>query len=193
MTAFRFPALAKALDFAAEAHQTQTRKGSNAPYISHLMGVSSLVIEHGGDEEQAIAALLHDVVEDCGAHYEGRVREVFGDRVAAIVLACTDGIPDESGAKSPWRERKEAYLRHLEHDASDDALLVSASDKLHNARAIVTDAAIDRDVFSRFTAGREGTLWYYSRLADVFETRLGRSSPLACELRATVDRMVAES
>lgn len=187
----RFPLLHEALDYAAEAHQHQTRKGTTIAYLSHLLGVASLVIEHGGDEAQAIAALLHDVVEDCGAARAADVRKRFGDRVADIVLACTDGVPDATGAKPLWQARKLAYLQHLQHDVSDDALLVSACDKLHNARAIAADAACGQAVFERFTAGRDGTLWYYKSLLEVFEARLGRGSSLAIELRWAVERMAS--
>jgi len=187
----RFPKLHEALDYAADAHQHQIRKGTNIAYLSHLMGVASLVIEHGGDEEQAIAALLHDVVEDCGPGREASVRRLFGDRVADIVMACTDGVPDESGRKPPWRNRKEAYLRRLRH-VREDALLVSACDKLHNARAIAADAASGHDVFARFTASREETLWYYQSLLGIYEDRLGRSASLPIELRLAIDRMRSE-
>ena len=185
----RFPRLNAALDYAADAHQNQSRKGTSIPYLSHLMGVSSLVIEHGGDEDQAIAGLLHDVLEDCGAEHEQPIRDSFGDRVATIVVDCTDGVPDASGAKPPWRERKLTYLQHLER-VSDDTVLVSACDKLHNARAIVTDLGAGEPVYERFTAGRDGTLWYYQALTDLFRRRLGDSHPLAIELTNTVSRMV---
>lgn len=155
------------------------------------MGVASLVIENGGDKAQAIAALLHDVIEDGGPQHEAPVRAAFGDRVAAIVLACTDGVPDASGAKAPWRERKEAYLEHLAAEVSEDALLVSACDKLHNARAIAADAASGRDVFARFTGGRDGTLWYYDSLAAIYEARMGAQAWLPIELRAAIGRMKA--
>mgnify|MGYP000153159727 CR=1 FL=1 len=184
----RFPRLHAALDYAAEAHQTQARKGTMIPYLSHLMGVASLVIEHGGDEDQAIAGLLHDVLEDCGPEHEAAIREQFGDRVIEMVLACTDGTPDERGEKAPWRARKEAYLIHVRH-ASQDALLVSACDKLHNARSIATDLASGEDVFARFTGGHDGTLWYYDELAKTFADRLGYTRPLVIELLATVERI----
>jgi (p)ppGpp synthase/HD superfamily hydrolase len=184
----RFPRLHAALDYAAEAHQKQVRKGTNIAYLSHLLGVSSLVIEHGGDEDQAIAGLLHDILEDCGIVHETTIRERFGERVLKIVQACTDGTPDASGQKAPWRERKAAYLAHL-RSTPEDALLVSACDKLHNARAIATDLASGEDVFARFTGGRDGTLWYYRSLAEVFVERLGRERPLVIELAATVARM----
>jgi len=184
----RFPRLHAALDYAAEAHQAQVRKGTSIAYLSHLMGVASLVIEHGGDEDQAIAGLLHDVLEDCGMHHEAAIRDHFGDRVADIVLACTDGAPDAQGDKAPWRERKEAYLAHLGSEPQD-VLLVSACDKLHNARAIATDLASGEDVFTRFKGGRDGTLWYYGALARTLAEKLGETRPLVIELVATVDRI----
>lgn len=187
----RFPRLHKALDYAAEAHNGQLRKGTPNPYLGHLIGVCSLVLDYGGDEDQAIAGLLHDVIEDCGLEHAERLRAAFGDRVADIVQDCTDGAPDETGEKAPWRERKEAYLTHLALVRAD-TLLVSACDKLHNARAIVADVRVlGPDVFSRFKAGREGTLWYYGRLAEVFAERLGDGHPLVRELSATVGEMVA--
>jgi len=185
----RFPRLHEALDYAAEAHNGQLRKGTPNPYLGHLIGVCSLVLDYGGDEDQAIAGLLHDVIEDCGPEHADRLRTLFGARVAEIVEGCTDGVPDEAGEKPPWRERKEAYLSHLA-DAHPDTLLVSACDKLHNARSIIADVrANGPEVFSRFTAGREGTLWYYRRLAETFAERLGAQHPLAMELTASADAM----
>ena len=165
---------ARALTFAADAHAGQVRKGTAIPYITHPLAVSGLVVEFGGDEDQANAGLLHDVVEDCGVSLLTLAAE-FGVRVAAIVEGCTDGAPDEHGRKAPWLERKELYLEHLE-GASQDTLLVSACDKLHNARAIVSDIrVIGLEVFDRFTATRERTIWYYRRLAGVFARRLGNA------------------
>ncbi len=130
--------LADATCFALSIHARQTRKGSGIPYIAHLLGVASLVLEHGGDEEQAIAGLLHDAIEDAGAQQESVIADRFGPRVAGMVRDCTDA---DTLPKPPWRARKEAYIAHLESVGSD-ALLVSASDKLHNARAICTDLRI---------------------------------------------------
>ena len=156
-------------------------RGSGIPYIGHLLGVASLVLEHGGDEDQAIAGLLHDAIEDAGAHQEAVIAERFGPRVAMIVRACTDA---DTLPKPPWRERKEAYIAHLEH-ASGDALLVSAADKLHNARAICTDMRTHGDkVFERFTGGKAGTLWYYATLSKAFSRLL--PGALAVELAETV-------
>jgi GTP pyrophosphokinase len=183
-----FTTLAAAAELAFRLHAAQRRKGTAIPYISHLMAVSALVLEHGGDEEQAIAALLHDAVEDCGAEQEAVILDAFGPRVAAIVRACTDAdvIP-----KPPWRARKEAYLAHLE-EAPAEALLVSACDKLHNARAILADLRAEGPrVFERFNAGQEGTLWYYAALAEAFQRLLpGR---LAEELAREVAAMQAEA
>ncbi|QIE29770.1 HD domain-containing protein [Caballeronia sp. SBC2] len=176
---------ARATALALELHATQVRKGTQIPYASHLLGVASLVLEHGGDEEQAIAGLLHDAIEDVGAGVAITIRELFGDRILSIVEGCTDAIPDAMGRKPDWRTRKEDYLAHLER-ADNDVLLVSASDKLHNARAILTDLrAIGPAVFDRFTAGRDGTLWYYGELARIFRAALPGS--LSDELTRTVD------
>jgi (p)ppGpp synthase/HD superfamily hydrolase len=150
--------------FAAEKHRTQTRKQTRIPYIAHLISVCALVLEAGGDEDLAVAALLHDVVEDCGGKpmlQEVRLR--FGARVAHVVEGCTDC---DSYPKPPWRERKENYLEHLKQ-AGSDVRLVSAADKLHNAREILKDYRADGEqVWQRFRGEREGTLWYHRALAD---------------------------
>jgi GTP pyrophosphokinase len=183
-TAARWSALADAAALAFRLHAEQRRKGTAIPYLAHLMAVSALVLEHGGDEEQAVAALLHDVIEDCGTEHEATITAQFGPRVAAIVRACTDA---ETFPKPPWRARKEAYLAHLDH-AGPDALLVSACDKVHNARAIVEDLREHGPaMMSRFNAGLDGTLWYYRSLADAFARLLpGR---LAGEVARAVDEM----
>ena len=158
----------RAFRFASEKHSGQARKASTIPYIAHLMGVASLVLEAGGDEELAIAALLHDVVEDCGGKPMLKdVRRRFGKRVAHVVEGCTD---DDSGIvpKPAWRQRKETYLRHL-RTADADTRLVSAADKLNNVRSILSDyRAVGESVWQRFQGGREGTLWYYRTLLDIF-------------------------
>lgn len=185
----------QAVDYAREAHASQTRKGTSIPYIAHLLGVASLVLDYGGDEDQAIAALLHDTIEDQGAHHEPLIRMQFGDRVADIVLACTDGtLEGKIAAATPeakradWGRRKERYLAHLA-DARDDVLLVSGCDKLHNARAIVSDVRqIGHAVFARFTGKRDGTLWYYREIARVFADR---HAPMAAALATTVAAMGA--
>lgn len=178
--------ISQALALAIEAHTGQKRKGTDIPYVAHPMGVASIALDHGADEEQAMAALLHDAIEDGGAQYAKLIREKFGDRVADIVEGCTDGIPDASGKKAPWKIRKEQYLEHLK-DATDDVLLVSGSDKLHNARAIVEDLLkIGPAVFNRFTATQEQTIWYYETLAEVFSQR---GAPMAKVLSNEVARM----
>ena len=175
----------EALLFAAQLHAGQTRKGSGVPYIAHLLGVTSIVLENGGDEDQAIAALLHDAVEDQGgAAISARIRELFGERVAMIVDACSDS---DTLPKPPWRDRKEAYLKQLE-DEPEEVLLVSAADKLYNARAIVADyRALGEAVWERFSGGKNGSLWYYDALAEIFR----RKGParLSVELEEVVVEM----
>ena len=174
-----------ALDLAARAHSGQIRKGTEnalglaVPYITHPVAVSALVVRYGGDEDQAIAALLHDVLEDGGSQWATPIREQFGERVLAMVEACTDGVPDATGQKPPWKSRKEAYLAHLA-SATDEALLVSACDKLHNLQAIVADVQeIGDKVFERFTASKEETLWYYGELLDVLGPRIEKPLGIA--------------
>ncbi len=176
----------KAVAVANYAHYDQTRKGTTIPYIAHPLAVASLAIEFGANEDQAIAALLHDAIEDGGAEYEQVILENFGELVLAMVQGCTDGVPDANGEKADWWERKSAYLDHLEK-ASDDVLLVSGADKLHNARAIMIDLReVGPAVFDRFKAGMKGTLWYYRNLADIFKRR---GSPMAKQLEAAVSEM----
>jgi GTP pyrophosphokinase len=180
----RWARLAEAAAFAMTIHADQLRKGSDSPYIGHLLGVASLVLEFGGDEDQAIAGLLHDAIEDQGAEQEPVIASRFGPRVAAIVRGCTDA---DTLPKPPWRARKEAYIAHLE-TAGPDIWLVSCADKLYNARAIVTDLrSLGDAMFTRFTGGKEGTLWYYRTLAEVF----ARVSPgiLSAELGEAVGEM----
>ena len=174
-----------AVTLAAAAHATQVRKGSGTPYIAHPLGVASLVLEFGGDEEQAIAGLLHDVIEDGGPEYVEPIRRQFGERVLSMVEACTDGVPDANGEKELWLPRKKRYLEHLAK-CSGDAMLVSAADKLYNARAILDDLldpSVGRAVFERFSASKEETLWYYRELGRIFSDR---QSPVAHRLNATV-------
>ena len=166
----------QALLFACRKHADQMKKGTDVPYISHLLGVAGLVLEAGGDEDLAIAALLHDVVEDCGgAPMLKEVRRRFGKRVAHVVAGCTDS---DTYPKPPWRARKEKYLKHL-RTADADVRLVSGADKVHNAQAILTDyREIGEPIWERFQGKRQGTLWYYRELAKEFRrrkpTRLGR-------------------
>ena len=163
------PRFQEALDYACIVHAGQVRKGTEIPYVSHLLAVAAIALEHGADEDEAIAALLHDAVEDCGG--EPRRQDIamrFGERVAAIVKACSD--TDEM-PKPPWRERKEEYIAHLA-EADPSVLLVSACDKLHNARAIVADLREQGDeVWGRFKGKRDGSLWYYRELVTTFRRR----------------------
>lgn len=186
------PRFLHAFVFAAEKHSGQTRKASTIPYIAHLMGVASLALEFGGDEDLAIAALLHDVVEDCGgAPMLKEVKRRFGSRVAKIVDGCTDS---DSDPKPPWRERKETYIRHLKN-ADADTRLVSAADKLNNVRSILSDyREVGESIWARFNGGREGTLWYYRALVDKFKknkpNRLIRELELAVlELEARAQKV----
>lgn len=183
------PRFTKAITLAAEAHEGQKRKKTNIPYITHPVAVAALVARYGGDEDQQIGALLHDVLEDAGESWTPRIAE-FGERVLSIVRACTDGTPDAvTGEKAPWRERKESYLAHLA-EAPDDALLVSACDKLHNIQAIHLDLTeIGTEVFKRFTASQDETLWYYRSLAEIFAAR--NIAP-AEAIRREYEKIVAE-
>lgn len=181
----------RALIFATALHAAQTRKQTEIPYIAHLVSVAGLVLEHGGGRDEAIAALLHDSVEDQGSSYPGgvdglrqRIEAEFGTRVLDIVNGCSDA---ETIPKPPWRERKERYIAHVQ-TASPAVRLVSCADKLHNARAIVADLRVlGPALFERFNGGRDGTLWYYQALSDEFLRR--GPAPLAAELARTVDTM----
>ena len=156
---------ADAVAYASALHANQVRKSTTIPYISHLLGVSSLVLEAGGDEDMAIAALLHDGPEDQGGQATlNEIRERFGDRVAHIVEGCSDSLSEDPNNKAPWKERKERYLAHLK-DADDDTLTVSLADKLHNARSIVSDLMITGpSTWDRFNASPNDILWYYNQI-----------------------------
>jgi (p)ppGpp synthase/HD superfamily hydrolase len=155
--------LDEAAAFAAEKFRDKFRKQTTIPYLTHLWAVAALVGEHGGDEDQIIAALLHDVLEDCPDVKEADLRLRFGDRVTRYVVALSDTV---SHPKPPWRERKEAYLLHLANESAD-LKLISCADKLHNCRSILRDhRAIGDVIFSRFNAPKHETLWYFRALAD---------------------------
>ena len=174
----------QALVFAAQLHKEQRRKGSGVPYISHLLAVTALVIEHGGDEDEAIAALLHDAIEDQGGpKAREEIRRRFGDRVTEIVDGCTDS---ETIPKPPWKERKRAYIARL-GEASASVRLVSAADKLHNARSILNDyRGLGEEIWQRFAGRKAGTLWYYRSVLDVLSQ--AGTTPLIEEL----DRVVSQ-
>jgi GTP pyrophosphokinase len=170
------------LIFAARLHAHQSRKGNDVPYVAHLLAVAAIVLENGGNEDEAIAALLHDAVEDQGgAKTREEIRRRFGDEVTTIVDGCTD---TDVFPKPPWRQRKEQFLNSLPA-ASASVLLVTAADKLHNVRAILNDyRVIGEKVWSVFTGGREGTLWYYRALVDALKPVY--ASPLVDELERVV-------
>jgi (p)ppGpp synthase/HD superfamily hydrolase len=174
----------QALALATRLHAGQYRKETETPYVAHLLAVCSLVLENGGDEEQAIAALLHDAIEDQGDKISlEEIRSQFGVRVAEIVRGCTDAM---TRPKPPWQGRKEAYVAHL-GQAPADELLVATADKLHNARTILADYRTDGEqVWERFTGGRQGSLWYYRALVQALRDAGG--PPLVEEL----DRVVTE-
>ncbi|MBT3358656.1 MAG: HD domain-containing protein [Rhodospirillales bacterium] len=177
----------EALVMAVELHDGQTRKNTQIPYVSHLLGVCAIVLDCGGDEDEAIAALLHDAVEDQGgAPTLARIRANFGDHVAEIV----DGLSDAYGEpKAPWKDRKDAYLAGL-GDHGESALLVSAADKLYNARTILKDyRETGEAVWARFNGGRDGTLWYYRTLLDALDGK--GPAPLVSELRLVVEEIEA--
>ena len=180
----------RALLLAAQAHEGQRRKGTAIPYITHPVAVAELVARHGGDEDQQIAALLHDVQEDAGAHHAAAIAEQFGARVLDIVEALTDGVPDATGTKAPWLQRKQAYLARLA-DKPDDVLLVAGCDKLHNTGDLLRDLeTIGSTVFGRFNASQTQTLWYYAEMARVFTQR---GCPTAEAMNRTVAALAARA
>lgn len=179
----------QAMAYAADAHKEQVRKSTNIAYISHPFGVASLVLEAGGDEDQAIAALLHDVAEDCGGEPRlADIAEKFGDRVAHVVRGCSDSLVVDEAVKAPWKERKQAHIEHLE-SADMDTLLVTAADKTHNARAIATDIqSIGYKVWDRFNADQEEIVWYYISIFWVLKNA-GVTPTLLNPLGAAIDVM----
>ncbi len=174
----------EALLYATRLHRDQTRKGTGIPYVTHLLAVAAIVGENGGTEDEVVAALLHDAPEDQGGKERlEEIRARFGDEMAEIVDGCTDTYEDP---KPEWRPRKEAYIAHIAK-ASPSVRLVSAADKLHNARSILADLrAVGDELWDRFTGGKEGTLWYYRALVDAYAG--AGSNPVVEEL----DRVVRE-
>jgi (p)ppGpp synthase/HD superfamily hydrolase len=175
----------KALTYATRIHGGQLRKKTRIPYIAHILGVSAIAMEYGANETEAIAALLHDAVEDCGG--ARRLRDIerkFGKDVARIVEGCTD---TDQTPKPPWLERKKAYVTHVRH-APMPTKLVSASDKLHNVRAILMDYRKEGErLWSRFNRGKQGALWYYRALVNAFDGK--RIQPLVQELDRTLTEL----
>lgn len=185
----------RALMYATHIHGGQVRKGTSIPYIAHLLAVAATVLEYGGDEDLAIAALLHDSVEDQGGR--GRLADVrnrFGERVAKIVEACSDSMADTASGekKRDWEGRKRDYIAHLK-GADTDVLHVSLADKVHNARSILRDLRkpdIGAKVWGRFSQPKEKTVWYYQELAKVFRQVL--PGQLADEFSEIVDLLAVD-
>ena len=179
----------KAMAYATELHKDQTRKSTAITYICHPFGVASLVLEAGGDEDQAIAALLHDIPEDCGG--EPRLKEIsemFGSRVEKIVRGCSDSLVEDPEEKAPWKERKEVHINHL-YEADLDTLTVTAADKAHNARSIATDLQNQGpSLWNRFNADRENIIWYYESVYTVLQAK-DVSVALLTPLRSAIDVM----
>ncbi len=175
-----------ALVYAHQLHAHQKRKQTDIPYISHLLAVTAIVIENGGTEDEAIAALLHDAIEDAGGdavRHEIRVR--FGERVLTIVEGCTDA---DEWPKPPWLARKQAYIEHLRAEPDPSIRLVSLADKVHNVQSILRDYRVVGDrVWERFTGKRDGSVWYYRSLLQVFQA--GGSSPLIDEFARLVSEL----
>jgi|HubBroStandDraft_6_1064221.scaffolds.fasta_scaffold20972_4 (p)ppGpp synthase/HD superfamily hydrolase len=176
----------QALVYAADAHKDQARKGTEVPYIAHVLAVAALALENSANEDEAIAALLHDTVEDCGGLPRlADVRERFGPAVADIVMGCSDSTETP---KPPWKERKQSYLHELDA-ASPSVLLVSACDKLHNVRSLLVSVRNDGEAaWARFKGGKEGTLWYY-RAALATLKRCGVSPRLTHELEISLEEL----
>jgi GTP pyrophosphokinase len=183
------PRLIDALGVAARLHEAQLRKGSGVPYLAHLLGTCAIALEYGADEDEAIAALLHDAIEDVEPVEDVRAAvSAFGERVLHIVEGCTD---TDEHPKPPWQARKEAYIAHLA-DADASVLLVSAADKLHNVRSVIADLRHHgAATWDRFTGGREGSLWYYRALVAAFQANPQHQASLVGELDRAVTEMEA--
>lgn len=176
----------RALALATRAFRNIRRKGTDIPYLSHLLQVMVTVAEHGGDEDQLIAAVLHDYLEDIDGASADQVAAEFGERVARLVVGLSDAV---ARPKPPWRERKQRYLEHLRGSPAE-LKLISAADKLHNARSIRRDLARVGDaVWDRFSASRDETLWYYRELVGALGA--GWATALLDELAAEVDALHA--
>lgn len=174
-----------ALMYAVKLHAQKIRKGSGVPYVSHILGVASIAIEYGAKEDEAIAALLHDAIEDQGGDKTRlEIRKRFGQKVVDIVNGCTD---TDVKPKPPWKKRKEDYIAHIRH-ANKSVRLVSAADKLHNIQTIIKDyRKVGSKVWKRFNGSKVGTLWYYRTLVN--ELLAAERSPLAEELDRAVTKL----
>jgi (p)ppGpp synthase/HD superfamily hydrolase len=183
----------RAILYASQVHGGQTRKGTEVPYLAHLMAVAATVMEYGGDEDQIIAALLHDAVEDQGGRARlADIRGRFGERVAELVAGCSDNLDDDGGsgdARPPWRERKSRYLKHL-NTTPEEILLIALADKTHNARSILRDLrkkCVGNAIWERFGKPKSETMWYYQSLVAAFQDRL--PGQLADELGEIVEAL----
>ena len=183
------PRIGDALAFAAEVHASDLRKGTTVPYLAHLLGVCALVLVDGGDEDEAIAALLHDSIED---HADVVTRELlearYGARVAQLVQDCTDTPADYAGGKKPpWRQRKEAYITHV-RETPPERLRVSVADKVDNLRAILANhRVLGAALWTRFNAGQADQQWYYSALTEAY-----RAAGVRSVLLTEFERLVGE-
>lgn len=182
--------LLRAFDVAARLHASQRRKGSGVPYLAHPMAVAALVLDYGGDEDAAIAGLLHDALEYTGDTAAARAAVgLFGPRVLATVEGCIDGVPGADGRKEPWRVRKERYLAHLAA-ADGPVLLVSAADKLHNTRSMLADLRRVGDaLWLRFNASPDEILWYHRALVEVMRANPAHDPHLVAELARAVEEL----
>ncbi len=179
--------LEEALLYAARLHRDQKRKGTDTPYVTHLLAVAAIVGENGGSEDEVVAALLHDAPEDQGGKERLEdIRARFGEEIAEIVDGCVDTYEEP---KPAWRPRKKAYIERMPSESAS-VQLVSAADKLHNARSILADVRdVGEDLWSRFTGGKEGTLWYYRALAEAYTAV--EASPVVEELNRVVREIEA--
>lgn len=178
----------EAFEFVSELHREQLRKVGRVPYLSHLLRVAGLALDFGASEDVAIAALLHDAVEDCGGMAtEAIIRERFGDFVADVVLETSDSTTADASRKAPWRERKEAYIASL-RTGSDAAALVSGCDKLDNVASLARALGIDggETTLSRFKGGASDLIWYYESVAAVLKER---GTLVADELSVAIERL----
>lgn len=186
--------ISAAFALAALVHEKQKRKSTDIPYISHPMAVAAQVAVWGGSEDQFIAALLHDVVEDGGAQYKPVIEEHFGKHVLDLVMACSDAAPQRGQPKGAWIERKEKYIANL-RSAADEVLLISAADKWHNLASVLADAKqLGEMVFDRFirqdferTDKKKMVLWYYKEIISVYRERKVAAAP---ELDSLLDEIV---
>ncbi len=192
--AFLLQRTTEAFDYARVIHSKQVRKGTGAPALSHLMAVSALVLEHGGNEDEAIAALLHDAVEDAGGlETLAEIKRLFGDRVAAIVEGCSESVEEP---KPEWRDRKERQIAHVV-SADPSTLLVLAADKLHNAMTLRQGFVLfGGDLWQRFKGGRDGTLWHLEEMSKAILQHpecTGEVRRLALRLEAEVRQLADEA